>query len=130
PPVAFSSPAESVDQSRSGNQRIAFHFAKPRLGKFQIRTRRRHSIRGLCSRNVPAPPRPRGCAREPELPRLRVSRSAVPAPLLHTTELRSCCPGTGISAPAIRTFAICSWKNVGNKKNSPCRNEKPRAPPQ
>ena len=126
-PVAFPFPAVGAGQSTSGNHRIVFHFAKPRLAKFQIRVRTRHLIRRLCSRNAPAPPRPTGCATGPKLPRFRMNQSAVPALLLHTTELRSCCPAPE-SADVIRTFATCSWNNVGNKKNSRGRNEKPSRP--
>src|SRR5437763_8270244 len=122
-PVAFSFSAELVDQSKNGNQQIAFHFAKPRQRKVQRHGRRRHSSHRLCSRNVPAPPRARGCATEPELPRLRSVRSTF---AYHRIAI--VLSGAGISADAIRTFATCSWKNVGNKKNSRCRNEKPPRP--
>src|SRR5205823_304534 len=84
--VASSFPVVVAIQPRSGSHRIVFHFAKPRLAKFQIRVRTRHLIRRLYSRTVPAPLRPIGCAMEPELPRFRMNQSAVPAPPLYTTE--------------------------------------------
>ena len=129
-PVAFSFPAVRQINPRTTTAESLFIWKYPDRADFKDTDEGDIQSRRLCSQIAPARLRSQNVQRSQGfrvLPRIN--------PLVRSTfayhRIAIVLPRRrGISAPAIRTFPICSWKKVGNKKNSRCRNENPPGLPQ